>query len=116
MGGRCCCFDNFAGVQLTVEGSPAPPLLRSPAPDLLFTSCKKGDPSRTSKGPKEMSLSILQASLPVFDIGLNALSGVLDKASAFTAAKKVDESGSSPGGSRAGSSGAAASYVMHLRV
>jgi hypothetical protein len=31
-----------------------------------------------------------QASLPVFEIGLNALSGVLDKAAAFAAAKKVD--------------------------
>jgi hypothetical protein len=31
-----------------------------------------------------------QASLPVFEIGLNALSGVLDKAAAFVAAKKVD--------------------------
>jgi hypothetical protein len=31
-----------------------------------------------------------QASLPVFEIGLNALSGVLDKAAAFTTAKKVD--------------------------
>jgi len=31
-----------------------------------------------------------QASLPVFEIGLNALSAVLDKAAAFTAAKKVD--------------------------
>jgi hypothetical protein len=27
-----------------------------------------------------MSLSISQASLPVFEVGLNALSGVLDKA------------------------------------
>jgi hypothetical protein len=31
-----------------------------------------------------------QASLPVFEIGLTALSGVLDKAAAFTAAKKID--------------------------
>jgi uncharacterized protein len=33
-----------------------------------------------------------QASLPVFEIGLNALSGVLDKAAAYAAAKKVDPS------------------------
>jgi len=39
-----------------------------------------------------MSLSISQTYLPVFEIGLNALSGVLDKASAFAASKKVDES------------------------
>jgi hypothetical protein len=31
-----------------------------------------------------------QASLPVFEIGLTALSGVLDKAAAFAAAKKID--------------------------
>jgi hypothetical protein len=31
-----------------------------------------------------------QASLPVFEIGLNALAGVLDKAAAFQAAKKLD--------------------------
>jgi hypothetical protein len=31
-----------------------------------------------------------QASLPVFEIGLNAVSGVLDKAAAYAAAKKVD--------------------------
>lgn len=36
--------------------------------------------------------SISQASLPVFEIGLNALSAVLDKADAFAAAKKVDPS------------------------
>ena len=39
-----------------------------------------------------MSLSISQASLPVFEVGLSALSGVLDKAASFAAAKKVDES------------------------
>ena len=33
-----------------------------------------------------------QASLPVFEIGLNALSGVLDKAAVHAAAKKVDPS------------------------
>ena len=37
-----------------------------------------------------MPFSMSQSSLPVFEIGLNALSAVLDKASAFTAAKKVD--------------------------
>jgi hypothetical protein len=31
-----------------------------------------------------------QASLPVFEIGLNALSGVLDKAAAHISAKKID--------------------------
>ena len=39
-----------------------------------------------------MSFSMSQASLPIFEIGLNALSGVLDKAQAFATAKKVDPS------------------------
>jgi hypothetical protein len=37
-----------------------------------------------------MPFSMSQDSLPVFEIGLNALSGVLDKAAAYAAAKKVD--------------------------
>jgi hypothetical protein len=37
-----------------------------------------------------MPFMLSQASLPVFEIGLNALSGVLDKAAAYIAAKKVE--------------------------
>jgi hypothetical protein len=37
-----------------------------------------------------MPFSMSAASLPVFTIGLNALSAVLDKAAAYAAAKKVD--------------------------
>jgi hypothetical protein len=37
-----------------------------------------------------MSFSMSQASLPVFEIGLNALSAVLDKAEAHAAAKTID--------------------------
>ena len=37
-----------------------------------------------------MSYTLSQAALPVFEIGLNALSGVLDKAAAFATAKKLD--------------------------
>jgi len=37
-----------------------------------------------------MSFSMSQASVPVFEIGLNALSGVLDKAKAFAVTKKID--------------------------
>ncbi len=37
-----------------------------------------------------MPLSLSQASLPVFEIGLNALSAVLDKAEAYATAKKID--------------------------
>ena len=37
-----------------------------------------------------MPYAMSQASLPVFEIGLNALSGVLDKAAAFATAKKLD--------------------------
>jgi hypothetical protein len=39
-----------------------------------------------------MSFSMSQACLPAIEIGLNALSGVLDKAAAFAAAKKIDPS------------------------
>jgi hypothetical protein len=37
-----------------------------------------------------MPFTMSQASLPVFEIGLNALSGVLDKAAAHIAAKKIE--------------------------
>jgi uncharacterized protein len=37
-----------------------------------------------------MSSSLSAASISVFEIGLNALSGVLDKAAAFAAGKKID--------------------------
>jgi uncharacterized protein len=37
-----------------------------------------------------MSYSMSQASLPAFEIGLNALSAILDKAQAFATAKKID--------------------------
>lgn len=37
-----------------------------------------------------MPFSMSQASLPVFTIGLNTLSGVLDKTAAHAAAKKID--------------------------
>jgi hypothetical protein len=39
-----------------------------------------------------MPYSMSQALLPVVEIGLNALSGVIDKAEAFAAAKKLDPS------------------------
>ena len=39
-----------------------------------------------------MSFSMSQASLPVFELGLNALSEVLDKGAAFAAVKKIDPS------------------------
>src|SRR5262249_20235559 len=39
-----------------------------------------------------MSFVMSQASLPVFEIGLNALSAVLEKAEAHAAAKKIDPS------------------------
>ena len=37
-----------------------------------------------------MPYTMSQASVPVFEIGLNALSGILDKAAGFAAAKKID--------------------------
>ena len=39
-----------------------------------------------------MPFSLSTASIPVFEIGLNALSGVLDKAAAFVSAKKIEPS------------------------
>jgi hypothetical protein len=39
-----------------------------------------------------MPFTMSQASLPTFEIGLNALSAVLDKAAAHAAAKKIDPS------------------------
>src|SRR5437588_95687 len=39
-----------------------------------------------------MSFSMSKASLPALEVGLNALSGVLDKAQAHAAAKKIDAS------------------------
>ena len=39
-----------------------------------------------------MAFSMSQASLPAFEIGLHALSALLDKAEAFAAAKKIDSS------------------------
>ena len=41
---------------------------------------------------RTMSFSMSQASLPVFDIGLNALSSILDKAEAHAAAKNINSS------------------------
>jgi hypothetical protein len=37
-----------------------------------------------------MAYTLSQSAIPVFEIGLNALSGVLDKAAAFATAKKLD--------------------------
>jgi hypothetical protein len=41
---------------------------------------------------RTMSFSMSQASLPVFDISLNALSAILDKAEARAVTKNVDSS------------------------
>jgi uncharacterized protein len=49
-------------------------------------------PYITNGRTHSMSFSASQASLPVFEIGLNALSAVLDKAEAHAAAKKIDSS------------------------
>src|SRR5205085_11447583 len=47
-------------------------------------------PAPQRKGFRAMPFTMSQASLPALQIGLNALSGVLDKAAAFAAAKKID--------------------------
>src|SRR5271167_2068837 len=41
---------------------------------------------------RPMPYSMSQASLPVFEIGLTALSNVLDKAASFSSAKKIEPS------------------------
>jgi hypothetical protein len=46
--------------------------------------------SLSAQGCIFMSYSMAQASLPVLEIGLNALSGLLDKAQAYASAKKID--------------------------
>jgi hypothetical protein len=51
-----------------------------------FRSFALNSPRQDPSMPQSMS----QASLPVFEINLNALSGVLDKAEAFAKAKKID--------------------------
>jgi hypothetical protein len=46
--------------------------------------------SRLIKERPFMPFSMSQASIPVFEIGLNALSAILDKAAAHAAAKKIE--------------------------
>jgi hypothetical protein len=52
-------------------------------------ACDRPSPIRQTKDPS-MPLSMSQASLPVFEINLNALSAILGKAEAYAAAKKID--------------------------
>src|ERR1700719_3592696 len=49
-------------------------------------------PISSFKDPFPMPFTMSQASVPVFEIGLNALSAVLDKAAAHATAKKIDAS------------------------
>jgi hypothetical protein len=55
-------------------------------------------PGCTGSGPaslieeQPMSFSMSSSSIPAFETGLTALSGVLDKAAAFAEAKKIDQS------------------------
>jgi hypothetical protein len=58
----------------------------------MFGSLAFARPQSTKPRIRTMSFSMSQASLPVFDISLNALSSILDKAEAHAAAKKVDSS------------------------
>src|SRR5579864_7111048 len=44
----------------------------------------------TTQGSPAMSFSMSKATLPALEMGLNALSGVLDKGAAYAAAKKID--------------------------
>jgi hypothetical protein len=61
--------------------------LKAAGPLAIFSPLHLTEPKETP-----MSFSMSQASIPALTIGLNALSGVLDKAQAFATAKKVDPS------------------------
>jgi hypothetical protein len=58
----------------------------------MFGSLAFARTQSTKPRIRTMSFSMSQASLPVFDISLNALSSILDKADAYAASKKVDSS------------------------
>jgi uncharacterized protein len=58
----------------------------------MFRALKIGCPKSPKSRMRHMSFSMSKASLPALELGLNALSGVLDKAQEFATAKKVDPS------------------------
>src|ERR1700682_3801821 len=58
----------------------------------MFRARKTDCPQIPKSRIAHMSFSMSKASLPALELGLNALSGVLDKAQAFATAKKVDPS------------------------
>jgi hypothetical protein len=58
----------------------------------MFGSLAIARTQSTKPRIRTMSFSMSKASLPVFEISLNALSAILDKAEAHAAAKKIDSS------------------------
>jgi hypothetical protein len=58
----------------------------------MFGSLAIARTQSTKPRIRTMSFSMSKASLPVFEISLNALSAILDKADAHAAAKKIDPS------------------------
>jgi len=58
----------------------------------MFGSLAIARTQSTKPRIRTMSFSMSQASLPIFEISLNALSAILDKAEAHAAAKKIDPS------------------------
>src|ERR1700730_14218675 len=58
----------------------------------MFGSLEIAHTQSTKPRIRTMSFSMSKASLPVFEISLNALSAILDKAEAHAAAKKIDPS------------------------
>src|ERR1700681_4455607 len=58
----------------------------------MFGSLAIARTQSTKPRIRTMSFSMSKASLPVFEISLNALSAILDKAEAHAAAKKIDPS------------------------
>ncbi|MGC1576672.1 MAG: DUF1993 domain-containing protein, partial [Beijerinckiaceae bacterium] len=69
--------------------SPARRLKRRRIACIFLSLAISPHPTNNSK-VRPVSFSMSEASLPVFEIGLNALSVVLDKAAAHAAAKKID--------------------------
>jgi uncharacterized protein len=61
-------------------------------PDVLPHDQSASPEAVAPKRKPHMSFSMSQSALPVFEIGLTALSGVLDKAEGFASSKKIDSS------------------------
>jgi hypothetical protein len=97
---RCSPLQSLRDISVSLTGHVLVRLAVPPAHDpaayslkrrpiaCIFRTLTSATPNPPIQGIHPMSFSMSQASLPVFEIGLNALSAVLDKAEAHAAAKK----------------------------